>query len=109
MGGTIPGHDDADLPHRAPSRDPGCAPPALTRLYHRRMPDVLLVLIVILVLAILWRGPKTLPKLGEALGRGFREARTEASKAQTEVKARMDADEPAKPGTTGTSGDDKPS
>jgi Sec-independent protein translocase protein TatA len=45
------------------------------------MPDLLLILIVILVLVILWRGPKTLPKLGEALGRGVREARREASEA----------------------------
>jgi Sec-independent protein translocase protein TatA len=42
--------------------------------------DVLIVLIVVLVAVIVWRGPKTLPKLGEALGRGIREARTEASK-----------------------------
>lgn len=41
--------------------------------------DLLLVLIVILVLVLMWRGPKTLPKLGEALGRGVREARHEAS------------------------------
>ncbi len=41
--------------------------------------DLLLVLIVILVLVLVWRGPKTLPKLGEALGRGVREARHEAS------------------------------
>ena len=44
------------------------------------MPDLLLILIVILVLALLWRGPKTLPRLGEALGRGIREARKEAAK-----------------------------
>ena len=53
------------------------------------MPDLLLILIVILILAILWRGPKTLPKIGEALGRGFREARTEAAKAQAEIQARV--------------------
>ncbi len=47
--------------------------------YDPPMPDVLLVLIVILILALLWRGPKTLPRLGEALGRGVREARKEAS------------------------------
>jgi Sec-independent protein translocase protein TatA len=45
------------------------------------MPDLLVILIVILVLVVLWRGPKTLPKLGEALGRGVREARREASEA----------------------------
>ena len=62
------------------------------------MPDLLLLLIVILVLAVVWRGPKTLPKLGEALGRGVREARTEAAKAQDEIQARVGAtDEPAKP------------
>lgn len=62
------------------------------------MPDLLLLLIVILVLAVVWRGPKTLPKLGEALGRGVREARTEAAKAQDGIQARVgDADEPAKP------------
>jgi Sec-independent protein translocase protein TatA len=64
------------------------------------MPDLLLLLIVILVLAVVWRGPKTLPKLGEALGRGVREARTEAAKAQDEIQARVGgADEPGKPGS----------
>ena len=47
----------------------------------------------------MWRGPKTLPKLGEALGRGVREAKTEAAKAQDEIQARMgDTDEPTEPG-----------
>lgn len=60
------------------------------------MPDLLLILIVILALAILWRGPKTLPKLGEALGRGVREAKEEATKAQSEIQARA-AGEPIPP------------
>jgi Sec-independent protein translocase protein TatA len=74
-------------------------------LYHPRMPaDLLLVLIVILVVAIVWRGPKTLPKLGEALGRGIREARTEAAKAQDEIQTRVGGtDDPSHPG------DDQPS
>ena len=42
--------------------------------------DLLVVLIIALVIVVVWRGPKTLPKLGQALGRGVREARTEASK-----------------------------
>jgi Sec-independent protein translocase protein TatA len=50
--------------------------------------DVLIVLIVILVVVLLWRGPKTLPKLGQAFGRGVREAKTEAIKAQEEIQAR---------------------
>jgi Sec-independent protein translocase protein TatA len=42
------------------------------------MSDVGLVLIVILVLVIIWRGPRTLPKIGQALGRGVKAAREEA-------------------------------
>jgi Sec-independent protein translocase protein TatA len=65
-------------------------------MYHPPMPDLLVVLLVILILAILWRGPKTLPKLGEALGRGVREAKSEAAKAQDEIKARVsDPDAPS--------------
>jgi Sec-independent protein translocase protein TatA len=52
------------------------------------MPDLLLILIVILILVLLWRGPKTLPRLGEALGRGVREARSEASRATDEHRGR---------------------
>lgn len=66
-------------------------PAALTghALYHPLMgPDLLLILIVILVLVVMWRGPKTLPKLGEALGRGVKEAKSEATKAQAEIQAR---------------------
>lgn len=50
--------------------------------------DLLIPLIIVLVLVVLWRGPKTLPKLGEAFGRGVKEARTEAAKAQAEIQAR---------------------
>ncbi len=64
--------------------------------YHPPMPDLLLVLIVILILALLWRGPKTLPRLGEALGRGVREARKEATKPVPKDPA-APGDEP-KPG-----------
>ena len=44
------------------------------------MSDVLVVLIVVLILVLVWRGPKTLPGIGAALGRGVKEARSEASK-----------------------------
>ena len=47
--------------------------------------DLLVVLIIALVLVIVWRGPKTLPKIGQALGRGVREARVEASKKFDDV------------------------
>ena len=42
-----------------------------------------MVLIVILIIVVIWRGPKTLPELGRMFGRGVREARTEASKIRS--------------------------
>ncbi|MDH4141321.1 MAG: twin-arginine translocase TatA/TatE family subunit [Chloroflexota bacterium] len=69
------------------------------------MTDLLVVLIVVLVLVVLWRGPKTLPKLGQALGRGVREARTEASKAQDEIRARGGDDSGEEPATDKTDAD----
>lgn len=60
------------------------------------MPDLVIILVVILALVLMWRGPKTLPKLGEALGRGVREAKTEATKAQAEIQARASG-EPVPP------------
>jgi len=53
--------------------------------------DVLLVLIVVLIVVLIWRGPKTLPKIGQALGRGVKEARAEAAK----VREDKDVDPPA--------------
>lgn len=40
--------------------------------------DLLLVLVVLLILVLLWRGPKTLPKLGAALGKSVKDFRKEA-------------------------------
>jgi Sec-independent protein translocase protein TatA len=56
--------------------------------YHPRMPDLIIILVVILIAAIVWRGPKTLPKLGEALGRGVKEAKAGAAATQEEIQAR---------------------
>ena len=53
--------------------------------------DLLLVLIIILVVVFVWRGPKTLPKIANALGRGVREGRREAAKIDP---ARPEDDEP---------------
>ena len=64
------------------------------------MPDLLLILIIILIVVVVWRGPKTLPKLGEALGRGVKEAKSEATKAQAEIQART-GDTPPPNDTTG--------
>ena len=59
--------------------------------------DLLFILIIILVLVLMWKGPKNLPKLGEALGRGVKEARVEASKAQAEIQGRVSEDDPTPP------------
>jgi Sec-independent protein translocase protein TatA len=67
--------------------------------YHPHMQDLGIVLIVILILVLLWRGPKTLPKLGQALGRGVREARKEASKAQAEIQSRTSGESTPTPPT----------
>ena len=40
--------------------------------------DTVVVLLIVLAVVLVWRGPKTLPKWGEALGRGVRAARREA-------------------------------
>lgn len=52
--------------------------------------DLIFVLIIILVIVLIWRGPKTLPKIGEALGRGVREAKSEATNVQKEIQSRTD-------------------
>jgi Sec-independent protein translocase protein TatA len=36
------------------------------------------ILVVILIVVLVWRGPKTLPQLGALFGRGVRAARDEA-------------------------------
>ncbi len=53
----------------------------------------MIVLLVVLILALLWRGPKTLPSLGAALGRGIREARREAAEITAESKPPADSDQ----------------
>ena len=51
--------------------------------YHPHVNDILLILIVILVLVVIWRGPKTIPEIGRMFGRGVREARIEANKLRS--------------------------
>ena len=57
--------------------------------------DIIVVLLIILGIVVVLRGPKTLPKWGEALGQAVRGARTEATKAQSEIQKRLD-----EPGST---------
>lgn len=54
--------------------------------------DVAVVLIIVLVLVIIWRGPKTLPLLGRAFGQGVREARKEIDEMKSESAAGKDDD-----------------
>ncbi len=54
--------------------------------------DIAVVLIVILVLVIMWRGPKTLPLLGRAFGQGVKEARREIEELKGD-DADVDADD----------------
>ena len=49
------------------------------------MTDMLVVLIVILVIVLVWRGPKTLPGIGAMLGRGVREAKRETARLRDDV------------------------
>jgi Sec-independent protein translocase protein TatA len=56
----------------------------------QRMGDLALVLVIVLVVVIIWRGPKTLPLLGRAFGQGVREARREID----EIKGDRDPDKP---------------
>jgi Sec-independent protein translocase protein TatA len=53
------------------------------REYHRPVPDLFVLLIVLLVLALVWRGPKTLPQLGAIFGRGVKAAREEADRMRS--------------------------
>jgi TatA/E family protein of Tat protein translocase len=51
------------------------------------MDSLLIILIVVLVIVVLVRGPKTLPQIGNMLGRGVKEVRKEASEFQKERDA----------------------
>jgi TatA/E family protein of Tat protein translocase len=54
--------------------------------------DLVVLLIIILVVVLVWRGPKTLPLLGRAFGQGVREARKEIDGIKTDAAARKDTD-----------------
>jgi sec-independent protein translocase protein TatA len=70
--------------------------------------DLMIVLIIILILVIMWRGPKTLPQLGEALGRTIREVRKGASEARDEAAAQANAtDDADQRGTDGSAPSDE--
>ena len=60
------------------------------------MQDLALVLFIVLIVAIIWRGPKTLPLLGRAFGQGVREARKEIEEIKSDREAsKPEDDKPA--------------
>lgn len=65
--------------------------------------DTMVVLLIVLAVVLVWRGPKVLPKWGETLGRGVKAARKEAH------ELRRDADgTDVTGGADGTDGVPKP-
>jgi Sec-independent protein translocase protein TatA len=59
--------------------------------------DIALVLVVILILVLMWRGPKTLPLLGRAFGQGVKEARKELNEIKDDVRDPADPEGPKVP------------
>ncbi len=57
--------------------------------------DILLVLIVILIIVFIWRGPKMLPQFGEALGKAVKGARDSMDRDSDESKPADDDDQPS--------------
>jgi len=64
--------------------------------------DLLVLLLIVLAVVFMIRGPKTLPKWGAAIGKGFRGAKEEAGKAQADIQARASGD------STTDAGGDRP-
>jgi Sec-independent protein translocase protein TatA len=59
------------------------------------MSDLVVVLVIVLILVLIWRGPKTLPLLGQALGRGVKEARREASELRASTEPEPETERPS--------------
>jgi Sec-independent protein translocase protein TatA len=55
--------------------------------------DIAIILVIILVLVLLWRGPQTLPRLGEAIGQAVRGARRAANDEETDRDGKTSTDE----------------
>ncbi len=68
-------------------------------------PDILIVLVVILVIVVIARGPKMLPRIGEALGRTVKTAREEIPSA---MKDDVTADVKVVNSTESTAGAEPP-
>jgi Sec-independent protein translocase protein TatA len=46
--------------------------------------EIPILLAIVLIVVIVWRGPKTLPLLGKAFGQGVREARKEINELRAD-------------------------
>ena len=60
--------------------------------------DFGLLLIVLLIAAFVWRGPKTLPQLGRMFGEGIRAVRREAQHGDDAGSTAGDAPDETRPG-----------
>jgi Sec-independent protein translocase protein TatA len=59
--------------------------------------DLVIILIAVLVIVIIWRGPKTLPLLGRAFGQGVKEARKEIEGVKGDGAATTDDTDETRP------------
>ena len=59
------------------------------------MTDLAILLVVILIFALMFRGPKTLPKIGGMFGRGVKQIREEAAELTGSRKHRRTGPRPA--------------
>lgn len=66
--------------------------------------DVLIVLVIVLVIVVIWQGPKNLPKLGSAFGRSISDFRKEVN----DDKPAADATPSATPTTASEPPKDEP-
>ena len=57
--------------------------------------DILLILIVILIIVLIWRGPSMLPQFGEALGKAVKGARDTMDRDAGESPPKDDDDQPS--------------
>ena len=54
--------------------------------------DILLILIVILIVVLIWRGPSMLPQFGEALGKAVKGARDTMDRDSDASETKVDDD-----------------
>ncbi|MEO7230138.1 MAG: twin-arginine translocase TatA/TatE family subunit [Candidatus Limnocylindrales bacterium] len=56
------------------------------------MTDIAVILLIVLIVVLVWRGPKTLPQLGRVLGRGVKGAREEVRSMKSDQDDAADPD-----------------